>query len=408
MSFLAAMGIGALIGGLGAKQRGGDPLKGALTGAALGGITGGLGGAYGGQAAGQGGIFGFGTKMMPNFLAMSGIGMGTEMFGQQEANKAALEGRRQLFNEEEEERLRRLREIAGYDIADSKNFLTPQSYFSADGGIVNTRKGFYNGGFTDVPMEEGGPTMDPEIMRLPMGQEGSFESENEDFLELAGLTDEEMGELQALQSLSVLTPEDDPQYEKIQIRLQELLGRMKVADGGYIGRPKMFLGGLAGLLGGAGLIHKLLGKRKSERAPIRDKPILDKLPGPVRPPHLPIDEIDEDDLPQIGPLLPGLFNKAQGGMIEENEAYDEELMMAQGGIADLDMRGGGESIGPGTGTSDDVPAMLSDGEFVMTANAVRNLGGGDRMVGAKRMYNMMNSLDPASQSPGEMNVAGYG
>ena len=52
--------------------------------------------------------------------------------------------------------------------------------------------------------------------------------------------------------------------------------------------------------------------------------------------------------------------------------------------------------------------MLSDGEFVMTANAVRNLGGGDRMVGARRMYNMMNQLDPVSQSPGEMNVAGYG
>ena len=88
--------------------------------------------------------------------------------------------------------------------------------------------------------------------------------------------------------------------------------------------------------------------------------------------------------------------------------YDEEENYAQGGIADLDMRGGGASFGPGTGTSDDVPAMLSDGEFVMTANAVRNLGGGDRMVGAKRMYNMMNQLDPNSQSPGEMNVAGYG
>ena len=36
-------------------------------------------------------------------------------------------------------------------------------------------------------------------------------------------------------------------------------------------------------------------------------------------------------------------------------------------IGELDMREGGESEGPGTGTSDDIPAMLSDGEFVMTA-----------------------------------------
>ena len=104
------------------------------------------------------------------------------------------------------------------------------------------------------------------------------------------------------------------------------------------------------------------------------------------------------------------FTKSQRGDIMEMIASRTNPMAfrAQGGIADLDMRGGGHSIGPGTGTSDDVPAMLSDGEFVMTANAVKNLGGGDRMVGAKRMYNMMNSLDPNSQTPGEMNTVGYG
>ena len=44
-------------------------------------------------------------------------------------------------------------------------------------------------------------------------------------------------------------------------------------------------------------------------------------------------------------------------------------------IGDLDMRQGGESVGPGTGTSDDIPAMLSDGEFVMTASANNGAGG---------------------------------
>jgi hypothetical protein len=53
----------------------------------------------------------------------------------------------------------------------------------------------------------------------------------------------------------------------------------------------------------------------------------------------------------------------------------------QGGLAtmigELDMRDGGESAGPGTGTSDDIPAMLSDGEFVMTAAATRGAGAFD-------------------------------
>ena len=49
--------------------------------------------------------------------------------------------------------------------------------------------------------------------------------------------------------------------------------------------------------------------------------------------------------------------------------------------------------GPGTGTSDDIPAMLSDGEFVFTAKAVRNMGDGSRRKGAKRMYALMKKLE---------------
>ena len=55
--------------------------------------------------------------------------------------------------------------------------------------------------------------------------------------------------------------------------------------------------------------------------------------------------------------------------------------------------GGGEVEGPGTGVSDSVPARLSDGEFVVTAKAVRGAGGGDRNVGAARMYDMMSNLE---------------
>ena len=57
---------------------------------------------------------------------------------------------------------------------------------------------------------------------------------------------------------------------------------------------------------------------------------------------------------------------------------------------------GGEVNGAGTGTSDSVPARLSDGEFVVTAKAVRGAGGGDRDVGAARMYDMMSQLEGAA------------
>lgn len=68
--------------------------------------------------------------------------------------------------------------------------------------------------------------------------------------------------------------------------------------------------------------------------------------------------------------------------------YERDLPAFRGYYED-----GGEVVGPGTGTSDSVPARLSDGEFVLTAKAVRNAGGGDRDVGAARMYDMMAELE---------------
>jgi len=87
------------------------------------------------------------------------------------------------------------------------------------------------------------------------------------------------------------------------------------------------------------------------------------------------------------------FEKKEGGLKDVRQSVRPDLMpaptfqgfdlgirpgMKYGGSMDeeeLDMRMGGPSIGPGTGTSDDIPAMLSDGEFVMTSAANNGLGG---------------------------------
>lgn len=67
------------------------------------------------------------------------------------------------------------------------------------------------------------------------------------------------------------------------------------------------------------------------------------------------------------------------------------MYAAQGG--ELDARIGGHLSGPGTGTSDSIPARLSDGEFVMTAKAVRGAGNGSRKAGAKKMYALMHQFE---------------
>jgi len=72
--------------------------------------------------------------------------------------------------------------------------------------------------------------------------------------------------------------------------------------------------------------------------------------------------------------------------------YANPMAAADGGSAEYPRKNGHIS-GPGTGTSDDIPAMLSDGEFVFTAKSVRNMGDGSRRKGAKRMYALMKKLE---------------
>jgi hypothetical protein len=67
----------------------------------------------------------------------------------------------------------------------------------------------------------------------------------------------------------------------------------------------------------------------------------------------------------------------------------------QAGITELDLRDSGGFIPP-VGIkekADDIPAMLSNNEFVFTADAVRGMGDGDVDVGAQRMYNIMKRLE---------------
>ena len=63
-----------------------------------------------------------------------------------------------------------------------------------------------------------------------------------------------------------------------------------------------------------------------------------------------------------------------------------------GGIEDFPRKTGAIN-GPGTPTSDSIPAMLSDGEFVMNAKAVKGAGGGNREKGMQRMYDMMKRFE---------------
>ena len=81
-----------------------------------------------------------------------------------------------------------------------------------------------------------------------------------------------------------------------------------------------------------------------------------------------------------------------GLQVEMIEGKKDGGLMDLGG-KEMDLRGGGFVPIGKKEKADDVPARLSKNEFVMTADAVRAAGGGSVNKGAKRMYDLMNTLE---------------
>jgi hypothetical protein len=88
----------------------------------------------------------------------------------------------------------------------------------------------------------------------------------------------------------------------------------------------------------------------------------------------------------------GIMQFADGGVVQ----------MQEGGEAPIDPANfppmDGDINGPGTETSDDIPAMLSDGEFVMTAKAVRGAGGFDMAKGDNGIVTLTPNGNPGRES----------
>ena len=83
------------------------------------------------------------------------------------------------------------------------------------------------------------------------------------------------------------------------------------------------------------------------------------------------------------------------GLPRRQQQSRSSMFGAQGGLAEYPRR---DLLveGPGTERSDDIPAMLSDGEFVMNSKSVRGAdpsGRGNRYAGANNLYNMMRNFE---------------
>ena len=90
-----------------------------------------------------------------------------------------------------------------------------------------------------------------------------------------------------------------------------------------------------------------------------------------------------------------LGDRAEDNAIQASGIMGLPLNQNPAGVTELDLRETGGFIPP-VGVKekeDDIPAMLSNNEFVFTDDAVRGMGDGHVNVGAQRMYDMMKKLE---------------
>jgi hypothetical protein len=105
------------------------------------------------------------------------------------------------------------------------------------------------------------------------------------------------------------------------------------------------------------------------------------------------------DMARTGAMYGGrmkyAFGTPEDNAIQAAGIMNLPLNQNPAGVTELDLRETGGFIPP-VGVkekADDIPAMLSNNEFVFTAKSVKEMGDGDVNRGAQRMYDMMKYLE---------------
>lgn len=125
---------------------------------------------------------------------------------------------------------------------------------------------------------------------------------------------------------------------------------------------------------------------------------------PQDTPNYPLAGIGSQYAQSVGPTPSEMIGGS--GDVSINRFGEEAKRMNSGGLASLHTyKAGGLLNGPGDGVSDSIPAVingpkpqraaLADGEFVIPARIVSEIGNGSTKAGSKRLYDMMDRIEKA-------------
>jgi hypothetical protein len=260
---------------------------------------------------------------------------------------------------------------AGLDFMPLKQYVQP-NFYAADGGRANID--MPKRGMVDGPGSYAGNTVMGDIAMSDLSE--TFEGTGTNIMDI----------LKRLPSsfLEVFMNMKDSDQNNI---LKKLQLPENMADGG---RANLNMGGDAGQAQAEQMLMMEYVKYKNKGGTLSFEQFVKAVMQEAAPEGAGM----EQPQPVMMAANGGRIGRANGGIMETEEASE---MIDMGGMEkDYRNEGGFVAIG-GRERADDVPARLSKNEFVFTADAVRNAGGGDIDKGAEVMENLMNNLEQGGE-----------
>ena len=179
---------------------------------------------------------------------------------------------------------------------------------------------------------------------------------------------------------------EDEIYKMLNLKVREFKESPELLQ-----KPKMAMGGRMGFAGGTEFEEYLKGREKFDKQQNYEQLYREFLENKRRQ-----KVAEQKTMAANGGRIGYAFgNDPEQNAVEASGIMNLPLNQNPAGATELDLRETGGFIPP-VGVkekADDIPAMLSNNEFVFTADAVRGMGDGNVNKGAQRMYDMMKKLE---------------
>ena len=258
-----------------------------------------------------------------------------------------------------------------------KDILIARGVLDGDGNLISKKKAAYGGLMKRQKYNVGQSVAKLKEIKLPIDDdvldEDTFEeapAEGDIPGEANAVKDilikRQIEKLEAMESIT----DDESQKQKIKNQIDQLKNKMTKVQASTGGLLKMSIGGQAGL-------SEKYDRRRDYQAYAEGDMVEDEslMSPPDMNPNMKMETEDDMDMGDMDAVVDtSALSDEEEKVVDDAVEMFPELEAIIPKIVATEFTDDGQVEGPGTGTSDSIPALLSDGEFVFTAKAVKHIG----------------------------------